>query len=168
MYEGEISRLLLFIFTGLPRLVYELSRANRSTTTTTIVNSVTLPNYNNVWSGMFGNYPAHMYSNSNVSYELSGPLSVTDSAIDRALDGEDGIDPEVFCDPINWWNYPGAPPEMLAMVHLQAKMKRDEVILEWDEGCRDGMEDVADMENQDVCMLDVPDVGFGETACPEP
>lgn len=90
---------------------------------------------------------------------------MTDSG---ALASEDGVDPEWYCDPSNWWNYPGAPPRMVEMAQREAKRRREEVILKWDEGGRDGSEDVTDMPDAEVSLLDVPDVGFGETACPEP
>lgn len=166
MYEGVISRLLIFILTGLPRLTYQLRHA--TSTTTTVVNSVTLPSYDNVWAGMFGNSPFDQQAYSTINREPRPAYSVTDSDIDRALAGEDGVDPESYCDPINWWNYPGAPPEMVEMAHQEAKRKRDQVILKWDEGRRDGLEDVTDMEIGEISLLDVPDVAFGETAFPEP
>lgn len=172
MYEGEVSRLLLFILTGLPRLAYQLTHAtttttNDTTTNTTVVNNVTLPSYNNVWAGMFGNNPFDHPAYSITSTEVSPAYSVTASDIDRALAGEDGVDPQSYCDPINWWNYPGAPPEMVEMAHQEAKRQRDELIFKWDEGRRDGLEDVTDMETAESSLLDVPDVGFGETAFPE-
>lgn len=153
MYEGEVSDLLLFILTGLPRLLHRHKNA-------TTVNTVALPTYHTVWTGIFDTYPFDQ-QRSIISYELE---SVTDSDMQRALNGEDGVDPEAFCNLMGWGS---EPPQTLEMAYCEAKRRRDEVILEWDEGCRDGVRCGTDVPVVEICLLDVPDVEFGETACLE-
>lgn len=166
MYEGEMSRLLLFVLSSLPRLRYELALASATATTNPTVNSVTLPSYTNVWANMFGtSYPFDAAPSSS-DYTPQGP--VTESEMARALAGEDGVDPEEYCEPLNFWGYPGAPMEMVAMAQAQAKLEKDVLIWNWDEGCREAGNEVCVMDcEREEGDLDVPDVAFGETACPE-
>lgn len=166
MYEGEMTRLLLFVLSSLPRLRYELALASALATTNTTVNSVTLPSYTNVWANMFGTSYHCDIDPSSSEYTANGP--VTESEMARALAGEDGVDPEAYCDTLNFWGHPGAPMEMVAMSQAHAKFEKDVQIWNWDEGCREEGHEVfmLDCERED-CDLDVPDVAFGETACPE-
>lgn len=136
----------------------------RAASVAPVVNTAMLPNYDAVWTELFGqrNFAipwcdARTYDGPIGDYEGS----VTMEEIDRAMIGDDGIDP------ISFWNFPTAPKELFNLAHKQEKRIFDDRIIAWEDRC---FVEGYDSEEDDcpvLPVLNVKEVSFGEDAFPE-
>lgn len=123
-----------------------------------------LPNYDTVWTDLYSQYhPAMPWCNSHTD---DGPIddydaSVTGSEIDRAMQGDDGIDP------ISFWNFRGAPKELFDLASEQERHILDDRILNWESRCSSDGTDWEVDHGVVESGLDVKEISFGEDAFQE-
>lgn len=123
-----------------------------------VVNIAMLPNYDAVWTELFGQRSfAIPWCDARTS---DGPIgdyegSITVEEIDRAMIGDDGIDP------ISFWKFPTAPKELFDLAHKEEKRILDDRIMAWEDRC---FVEGYDSEEDDCPVLNVEEVAFGEDA----
>lgn len=175
--ETTVPRLV-----GGPTLSYADVAAGRATPP--VVNRVMVPDYYNVWAEFYGAERfGGPYDAAALAKLEAEHGAFTDEEIQRALNGDDGIDP------ISFWNFSGAPKPLFDIAQQHEKRILDDKVLEWihqgaaqkdtamesdgeDDGAMTGEvgdlgideEDAGAMDSE-VGDLDIDEVAFGEEAC---
>lgn len=129
-----------------------------------------VPNYYKLWAEFYGadkfGGPCDAESLAKLEAEHG---AFTEEEIQRALNGDDGIDP------ISSWNFDGAPKPLFDLAQEHERRMLDDKVRRWidDEVSQEdtvmeseGEEDGGAMVSE-VGDLDVDDFAFGEEACKE-
>lgn len=126
-----------------------------------VVNIAMLPNYDSVWTELFGQRNFTIpWCDARTSDGHIGDYegSITMEEIDRAMIGDDGIDP------ISFWKFPTAPKELFDLAHKQEKRVLDDRVMAWEDRCFVERYDSEEDDCLVLPVLNVEEVSFGEDA----
>lgn len=136
-------------------------------TVVTAAHTVILPSDYNVWAEIYGHNNFGGVYDADTLGRIACENPITDEEIERAMLGDDDIDP------VSFWNFPGSPEALLDIAQAHERQTRDNRIHEW---CTDDAVDLRELDVEadfwaiwegDTSDFGDDEIVLGEEACGE-